>query len=1001
MKRILFLALLFLLAINLSAYSYGQNKVQKSKIDWKVIETKHFDIHYAKEDDVFGETIAYIAENAFYHLNSYFKTPLQRRIPIIIYQSKQEFQTTNIIYPLLSEGVGGFTESIRNRVVVPFDGSYKKLEEVLIHELTHAYVNDITGNFLLNPLFDSSFGMLPFWFSEGLPEYLSIGGEDVYNNMFVLDLVLNDKLYPISYISGYYAYRLGEAFLTWLGEEYEEEMPARFFYQLRISSDIDTACQRMFGQKFEDLEKRFHLYLKRKYFYIVQEHTLPLEKADRLTKFEDFKANMNYSPRFTPSTDKVLFFSNKMSRTGIWEVSSYDSKKRPKRLMQGELDARFEEFHFQRSNISFFPNGKDIAFVAKTTDGDRIYIFDTKKKKVKSSIFLEQFDAIYEIDVDKTGERIVFSGQENNKNNLYIYNLSDKSLTQITNDYYEDSQPRWSNDGAKIVFSSERSFKEQSRYEHIFSKLNKNIFLYDLEDESFWQLTFSDANCSFPVWTSKDDEILYVSEEGGISNFKLFNIQNSTQASLDKFYSGVYDADLSHDDDMLVFSCFSNGAWDLYVLNKPFSFLEYKDAEPIKQCNFVDDFYNQFNIQGFELYGKMPSIKAKEKTKYKKEINYHRVDRDSLDYYRMRNIEAIAKIEERPDSTNYYSPLIKKYQPKLKIDSFWGGMAYSSSYGTIGVVQLGLTDLMGNHALGINAELNGDLKDSNFIFSYLYLPYRIDYGLAVYKTSDDAIYYDRQNDLYYRLIERQLGSYFLLRYPVSKYFRVDLEQSVYEYQEDWARWNNAGQYWINLDKKSIMNYSPTISFVYDNALYSSTGPASGIRAFYLFKKNFAKENYEFVTHYADLRFYKALSERFSLANRTIIGHSYGDNPQKFNLLGFNGIRGNNNDKIGDTKVMNTLELRYPFVDYLKLGFPLPITIGDIRGAIFTDLGSVWDKGDSFQGISNGKLKDLNLGFGFGPRMNIGYFILRLDIAWNTNLVKHGKPSYYFSINQEF
>ena len=150
-----------------------------------------------------------------------------------------------------------------------------------------------------------------------------------------------------------------------------------------------------------------------------------------------------------------------------------------------------------------------------------------------------------------------------------------------------------------------------------------------------------------------------------------------------------------------------------------------------------------------------------------------------------------------------------------------------------------------------------------------------------------------------------------------------------------------------------------------------------------------------------MRFYKALSERFSLANRTIIGHSYGDNPQKFNLLGFNGIRGNNNDKIGDTKVMNTLELRYPFVDYLKLGFPLPITIGDIRGAIFTDLGSVWDKGDSFQGISNGKLKDLNLGFGFGPRMNIGYFILRLDIAWNTNLVKHGKPSYYFSINQEF
>ncbi len=1001
MKKHILIILILLAAISLNAYSYGQNKVQKSKIDWKVLETKHFDIHYTKQDDLFGQTIAYIAESAYYHLNSYFKMPLQRRVPIIIYQSKQEFQTTNIIYPLLTEGVGGFTESVRNRVVVPFDGSYKKFEEVLIHELTHAYVNDISGSFLRNPLFDNNFSYLPFWFSEGLPEYLSIGGDDAYNNMFVLDLVLNDRLYPINNISGYYAYRLGEAFLVWLGEEYGEDMPTKFFYQLRISSDLDAACQRMFGQKFSDIEKRFHLYLKRKYYPIIENHFMPMEKCERLTNAEDFKASMNYSPRFSPNTGKVVFFSDKMARTGIWEVSPYEQKKKPKKIMQGELDSRFEEFHFQRSNISYFPNGEDIAFVAKTIDGDKIYIYNIKKKKVKSSIQLDQFDAIYEIDVDKTGERIAFSGQANNKNNLYIYDLKDQSLTQITDDHYKDAQPRWSYDGKKIVFTSERSFKENSKYDHVFSKLNSNIFIYDIEDASFYQVTFDDFNNSFPLWRSNNEEILYVSEENGVSNLKAINIINSTMASFDTFYSGVLDADLSSDDDMLVFSCFNGGAWDIYLLNMPFGFLEYQACAPIQSFSPIDDFQDRFNIQDYVLFGKSPEDVKEKKQKDSLWQKPESIEKDSLAFYRMKNIEALAKIDEKPDSTHYSSPLLRDYSPKLKIDSFWGGMAYSSSIGTMGVVQLGLTDLMGNHALGINAEINGDLKDSNFILSYLYLPYRIDYGLAVYKTSDDAIYYNRQLDEYYRLTERQLGAYVLLRYPFSKYFRIDLEQSVYEYQEDWDIYSWDDEDWHDLFIDKTMNASPAISFIYDNALYSSTGPASGIRAFYQVKKNFAKENYDFLTNYADIRFYKSLTERFSLANRFIYGHSSGGFPQGFNLLGFNGVRGNEKEKIGTSKALMSAELRYPFIDYIKLGFPLPIALGDIRGAIFTDIGSVWNKGDSFQGMKNGKLQDLTLGFGFGPRMNIGYFILKLDIAWKSDLINHGKPSYYFSINQEF
>ena len=42
-----------------------------------------------------------------------------------------------------------------------------------------------------------------------------------------------------------------------------------------------------------------------------------------------------------------------------------------------------------------------------------------------------------------------------------------------------------------------------------------------------------------------------------------------------------------------------------------------------------------------------------------------------------------------------------------------------------------------------------------------------------------------------------------------------------------------------------------------------------------------------------------------------------------------------------------------------------------------------------------------MGFGFGPRFSMGYLVLKFDFAWDTNLVDCGKPTYFFSIYEEF
>ncbi|MDZ4182006.1 MAG: BamA/TamA family outer membrane protein, partial [Candidatus Cloacimonadaceae bacterium] len=131
------------------------------------------------------------------------------------------------------------------------------------------------------------------------------------------------------------------------------------------------------------------------------------------------------------------------------------------------------------------------------------------------------------------------------------------------------------------------------------------------------------------------------------------------------------------------------------------------------------------------------------------------------------------------------------------------------------------------------------------------------------------------------------------------------------------------------------------------------------------------------------------------------GVSVGDNPQKFQLGGYHGVRAYEGDLIGKKKALVNAELRFPFFEYIAMAFPIPITLGNIRGSVFADLGTVFDDAETLRPFDNGKLKDLYLSYGWGPRINLGYFVLRLDIAWSSDLSKISKPAYYLSLTEDF
>ncbi|MEK9135699.1 MAG: peptidase S9, partial [Bacteroidota bacterium] len=136
-----------LLLLNMDTFGqdtqFGKNKVQYTKFNYYFIQSDHFDLYFTEGGESLAEFTAAAAESAYARISKSFRYQLVNRIPFIVYNSHNDFQQTNVISEYLEEGIGGVTELFKNRVVIPFEGDYKKFRHVIHHELVHAVINDM------------------------------------------------------------------------------------------------------------------------------------------------------------------------------------------------------------------------------------------------------------------------------------------------------------------------------------------------------------------------------------------------------------------------------------------------------------------------------------------------------------------------------------------------------------------------------------------------------------------------------------------------------------------------------------------------------------------------------------------------------------------------------------------------------------------------------------------------------------------------------------------
>ena len=161
------------------------------------------------------------------------------------------------------------------------------------------------------------------------------------------------------------------------------------------------------------------------------------------------------------------------------------------------------------------------------------------------------------------GPKIVFGSARNGGNHdIYAMDLNGSNQTRLTNNPAYDDQPRWSPDGNKIVFMSDRNG-------------NFEVYSMNADGSSQTRLTNSPAADGFPSWSPDGTKIAFVS--GDLRNPSTFEIyvmnsdgSNRTRLTNDALIDGV--PAWSPDGTRIVFmsggpSVFDPNSFEIFVMN--------------------------------------------------------------------------------------------------------------------------------------------------------------------------------------------------------------------------------------------------------------------------------------------------------------------------------------------------------------------------------------------------------------------------------------------------
>ncbi len=505
------LLILWLIFAVTSESSAQRNRIMYRPFDWQAIEIKNDSLTYAIYFPKGMEEVAALAQNEiekiipFYAQQAFVsdwpiadtsiisykletlvgttpgttikdsltKKPLiikkawqPQNLIILLYPNNKDFNQQQIIDEFIPPGVGGFTESQRKRIAIPYGGDQHFFRLVLAHEITHAFVmhyfteRGVSNTRLGNIVGFGQEELLPLWLSEGLAEFLAFQflnitdshPRAIQHKEFTLFNILSGAI-PASYNTfaerdDFAVYALGYTFVKYLLNDNRKKITVLFdnviFYR-----DFKKAWFSTFGKNIQESYNEWYAM------------TLASSIQATLLSPADNAIKDSVTSLFPSIPAEPIFWSSSANYDPISEITvgyEYDKKWGANIIALVNGQKVFVAHQFENKSLflkTYNPpaiSGRTIAVVLDKDGADKIHLYDIVGDNPPKARLREIIDLpnklnspivlIEDLYFANTDNYLLFIGTDvNGQKNVYTYDNARRIIWRHTNDIWNEENP--------------------------------------------------------------------------------------------------------------------------------------------------------------------------------------------------------------------------------------------------------------------------------------------------------------------------------------------------------------------------------------------------------------------------------------------------------------------------------------------------------------------------------------------------------------------------------